>query len=225
MLSSLHTNDDIFWEDRYYSLKTDNLDNYANSDFPLINFEYGKHIAKLVGLNMETGPWLAGGMVRRIYSGHSTDGAADWDIWFANQQQYFSAKDQILKLHESLIIADTPNAITVGLQPKGRPGPPVKVQLIQKKFFANAHEVIADFDFSICQLLTDGYTILTGDTTTDDLASKTIRLCDPNFNVSVKGFFNRVLKYTAYGFSPSSELILQMQEITPDFTWGEANAY
>ncbi len=224
MLSSLHTNDDIFWEERG-SLKTDRLDNYDNTDYPLINFEYGKHIAKLVGLNMETGPWLAGGMVRRIYSGHSTDGTADWDIWFANQQQYFSAKDRILKLRESLIIADTANAITVGLHPNGRPGLPVKVQLIQKKFFANAHEVIADFDFSICQLLTDGYTILTGDTTTDDLASKTIRLCDPNFNVSVKGFFNRVLKYTAYGFSPSSELILQMQKITPDFTWGEANAY
>ena len=58
--------------------------------------------------------------------------------------------------------------------------------------------VLDDFDITVCQIGTDGFSQLLGSTTVDDIRTRTLRMVMPlNQNA-----FKRMTKYWIYGYRP-----------------------
>ncbi len=195
--------------------------------YPLFKSTAGKIIASLVELDMNTGPWLAGGQVRRVISDLPlTQG--DWDIWCADKDQFNRIFEKIKSTYNTRLVFSSQNAITFEVwirDEKTNEAGTYKIQLIKRIFFDTPESVLDSFDITICQLLTDGYTIKYGLTTKEDLENNRIRLVDPSYDISTKGMFHRILKYVAYGFKPDQELVNRLKLIKPSSEWGDANAY
>ena len=67
-----------------------------------LNSQFGRQLAEYLKLDIERGPWLAGGAVRKSYLNIDI-GESDWDIWFNSPEQFALAetklKEQIGRAH------------------------------------------------------------------------------------------------------------------------------
>lgn len=153
---------------------------------------------------MESGPWVAGGSVRKVWLGKPWR-SQDVDFFFRDQDQF----DRIVSILPALgddyrIYYDSNNAVTYKIQL--RSGEDVKVQAIRKNFYPDAMSLLADFDFNISQFVSDGVQMFTTEASLEDIKSNRLRL-----NISSKKQLNplRVLKHVAYGFEPDPELFIE----------------
>jgi len=179
----------------------------------LMSNVFGAKLAKFLDLSMDGGPWLAGGAVRKVLLGQ-TIGQSDWDIWFKSAEQFSRAETLMHQLGAS-VAHSSENAISFKCEYDGTFH---NVQLIRRRYFERPEQVIGQFDFTICQLLTDGNTILMGDDTALDLDSKTIRLgSSPMQNYVI----SRLIKYMVYGYYPSQELIEHIESQSVNINWTE----
>ena len=162
--------------------------------YPIITNQACKQIAHLLSVNLKTGPWLAGGSVRKMITGEYI-GNSDFDFWFSSEQQYLEAVLELQKYTNISVEHTSDNAITFAVLfgPKS-----YKIQLIRKKFYSSASEIIDDFDFTCCQIATDGNTVIYGSRTIEDLENRVLRLADTSR--MHQGLLKRVIKYLAYGF-------------------------
>jgi hypothetical protein len=208
---------DIFLEDSLEDFNAvKNITNVTVDSAPsCINHKFGKYLANLLKLNMITGPWLAGGMLQKLYHGQSPS-RSDWDIWFNNHIQFENAKQILGKYCKYPHI--TKNSITYSIKFEDVE---YKVQLINTQFFKTAKDVIDQFDFSVCQMITDNRTMLLGEHTAKDLKSKTLRLVSPLKD----GVISRLTKYIVYGYTPDLELIEFLKEYENDNKWKPASDY
>lgn len=151
-------------------------------------------------LDMENGPWLAGGAVRKLYFKEMI-GNSDWDIWFSSMNQYQNTLSKI----ENLRIADlkhtSSNAKTFQLDGH-------KVQLINRNFYPSVQELLNSFDMTICQFATDGAKFKVGDESIQDCQNKIIRI---RKNIINPGIMKRITKYIVYGFYPTQEILNQIE--------------
>lgn len=177
----------------------------------LIDHGFGSRLAEGLNLNMEKGPWLAGGAVRKLYLGQSI-GESDWDIWFRSAQQFDIAHKYIASLGANIAYSSD-NATTFKYYYEGETH---QIQLIRRRFFETPNDVINQFDFSICQLLTDGDKLLLGKTTVQDLETRTIRLGSDRMQPHV---VTRMVKYIVYGYYPTRELAELIEQRTLDINW------
>lgn len=162
--------------------------------YPVITNQACKQIAHLLSVNLETGPWIAGGSVRKMITGESISNS-DFDFWFSSEQQYIEAVRELQEYHDVGIVYRSNNAITFSVHF----GPnSYKIQLICKKFYSSPGEIINDFDFTCCQIATDGTTVIYGSQTVEDLENRVLRLADPSR--TRRGLLKRVIKYLSYGF-------------------------
>lgn len=153
--------------------------------------------------DMEKGPWIAGGAVRQWFLGESF-GSHDVDIFVKNKKQL----DHLKECFGVLDKIETKNAITFKING-------VSIQVITKIMFGSAQEVIDSFDLTCCQLVTDGYGVIVGDTTINDITTKTLNSTDMLDSFALA----RITKYVSYGYTPSNELIkkLRNMDLTTDF--------
>lgn len=140
-----------------------------------------------------TGPWLAGGALRRTLLRQEPD--SDFDFFFRDAEQLaeFAA---ILDRKGMEKIRETEHH----LHYRGRVGADgmlIDVQLIRFAFYADAHAVIDSFDFTICQFAFDGLNLTTGDYALWDLGRKRLAVHKLTYPLSS---MRRVLKYGAQGF-------------------------
>lgn len=164
------------------------------SSFPVITDFTCKQFATLLGLNMHTGPWLAGGSVRKMITDVPI-GASDFDFWFPDADKWASAVKYISNSFIGVsILYSSANAVTFAVGPNN-----VKMQLISRNFYNSPEQLISEFDFTCCQLATDGNAVLYGEQTAEDLASNTLRLVSPKR--LHPGLLKRVIKYRSYGFT------------------------
>jgi len=180
---------------------------------PLLNHRFGSRLAEYLNLNMNQGPWLAGGAVRRLYLGQSM-GQADWDIWFGNAQQFDRAEKLMHGLGADVAHASG-NAITFKYQFEDETH---NVQLIRRRFFETAQQVIGQFDFTVCQLITDGCEIVLGRGTSKDLDQRLVRAVSDNLQPYI---ISRLTKYMVYGYYPCRELVEQINQQAADIKWTE----
>lgn len=163
---------------------------------PIISDNFGKNLAEYLNFNFTHGPWLAGGVLRKLYTGQFV-GESDWDIWFRNSYQFNHACGLIDKIANASVIFKSNNAVTFQYVNNNQI---YTIQLICKKFYNTPQEIINNFDFTVCQLVSDGNKILFGDQTITDLRSNTLRLTDDNF-IFRENIINRIVKYTIYGYT------------------------
>jgi hypothetical protein len=153
-----------------------------------------KALAELMNLNLYHGPWLAGGSVRKLKFGLDI-GDSDWDFFFKSEFQYNKAI-KIAKDYNLQTIFESEHAITYRLGFE-------TIQFIKRQFYNGVHDLLNDFDFSICQFATDGYDYVTGEHSIDDHKKQVLRMNDIGIR---RGMISRIIKYRIYGFYINDDL-------------------
>lgn len=150
----------------------------------------------------ETGPWVAGGSVRKVWSGEPWKNQ-DVDFFFRDRDQFEHFNAILPALGESIkTYHDSQNAVTYMVQL--RSGEEIKIQAIRKDFYPTAQAVLDDFDFNLVQFASDGVQMVATAAAVDDVEHKRIQL---NPRSTRKTNPLRVLKYAAYGFDPDPGLL------------------
>ena len=177
-----------------------------------------------VPLSLEQGPWLAGGSLRSVVENSKRE--TDYDIFFREESQYEDLADWLaesermgyryspnmrfeyrftktfeadhLTNYKLEVVPSTENAMFID-----RTFSPTaieyKVQLIHGGFFHNSAEaLLASFDFTICQLATDGHTTLIGNSTLYDISQRKLVMSTVRYPVAT---LKRMMKYSRYGYN------------------------
>lgn len=162
-----------------------------------------------------TGPWIAGGAPLRWSKGYSVE-LSDIDVFFKNESQ-FQELYRKLKADDWYETFTSDNAITMKDMSWRSNRKPFNqtVQLIRKKYYDWAEQVIDSFDLSVCQVAYDGYKFIYGETTKEDIDNKIVRSVHRNDHI-----LKRTIKYMLYGFAPDQSVIDAIKEDTTltDFT-------
>lgn len=156
-----------------------------------------------------SGPWVAGGAVRRTLLGQEPD--SDFDFFFRDAEQLNEFKAGIEALGFALFRESEHHFHYRGYLPGGQLMR--DVQLIRFAYYGSAAEVIDSFDFTICQTAFDGTTLTVGDFTLWDLGRKRLAVHRITFPVSS---MRRVLKYTRQGFYACNGALNSLLRATAD---------
>jgi len=148
--------------------------------------------------NYKDGPWIAGGAGRCLYQDEDVN---DVDIWTTGNLQTVALIQRLQEVLSAGISFQTDNAMTFEWWHSDRKW---KIQIITRKTFKSLEAVFADFDFTCCQVATNGQgKFYMSEEVMNDLANRRLRLS--RFNQ--EGFLERWAKYTMYGFEmPKEEL-------------------
>lgn len=141
-----------------------------------------------------TGPWVAGGLLRRVVAETSLDGT-DIDVFFANEEQRIRFEEALVgKGAQIKRVGETLSVFTMYVPATGDT---TEIQCIYLRYYSSPEDVIDTFDFTICQIAHDGTDFVFGDFTLWDLARKRLVLHKLTYPVAT---IRRVLKYTKQGF-------------------------
>lgn len=154
----------------------------------------------------EGGPWLAGGAVRRVLIGDPLD-SSDFDIFFANKEQYESFIDGLKNLGAKKTAENDKNEVWSYYDQEYKKT--AIIQLINFRHYSNVEELLDSFDFTITQCAFDGQTLFVGDYTLFDLANRRLALHKLTFGLST---VRRLIKYTKQGYKACSGTIQSILE-------------
>lgn len=141
-----------------------------------------------------TGPWLAGGALRRTLLNETIDDS-DLDFFFADFDQATLFEDGLIargaktKYHN--------DKQTTWIVPAKDDAPPLTVQVIMLRWYDSPDAVVDSFDFTLCQFAFDGVVLTCGEYALWDLGRK--RLVPHNITYGVASI-RRIIKYTRQGF-------------------------
>lgn len=191
---------------------------------------------KAINPNLETGPWIAGGAARLLFTRNFSP-THDIDVFFKDEEQFLSLKEQLSANKNYSLAISTDNASTfmvvydtdmpyvdyirmiddphyihdlTDTNYKKKPASynmPIRVQLIKNKFYSSVHDVLNSFDITVCQFATDGYSIVYGKNSIRDLYDNTLR-----FNVYNNNALKRYVKYRSYGFKDKTNELKRLLE-------------
>lgn len=186
---------------------------YGRQDYEATDF--AKALARLPELS-PTGPWLAGGAVRRLISRKPQE--SDFDFFFRDEAQFDTFCKAVEKaggfrtsesdFNVSFCIPAV-KAKPIGDDEFSPGGPELKVQAIRIAYFGSLDEALESFDFSICQCGFDGERMAFGPWTLWDLASN--RLVPGRIRYGASSL-RRVIKYTRQGFTICGGGLAEMLE-------------
>jgi hypothetical protein len=148
---------------------------------------------KLIQPTLKYGPWIAGGSILRWFNNEFVD--TDIDV-FVNSKDQAMGLINVLKSSMYSMTFSTDNALTFsnGMSPK--------IQVIVKRYYDKAYDVIDDFDISVCQfLLGDNIIVCTKDAI-DHNEKKQLHMTSLQNH---KTAFSRLLKYQFRGYNPDKE--------------------
>ena len=151
-------------------------------------------------VSLMKGPYVAGGAVRRLIKGESIRGG-DIDFFFHDYRQFnqfVKCMDNFERLHES---QHAKTYLAFGMQ----------VQLICRKYYPSLFELFNDFDFSVCQVATDGKSILARRGSVPDIMNNRLRFADYG-TVEKSSVTGRLLKYLGHGFLPEPGMFKTIME-------------
>lgn len=145
-------------------------------------------------LDFERGPWIAGGSVRRLLQGENLD-SGDIDIFFPDHASWKFFSD-VLSSYE--IVVKTKKATTFLVEG-------LKVQIIRRAFYKTLIDVFKDFDFTVCQIASDGKNIACTKQAHLDIMDQVLRLATQG-KISKHTLVQRMSKYVNYGIFPEPGL-------------------
>ena len=173
--------------------------------------------------------WIGGGTALNWYLRQPCD--SDIDLFFRGQPAYDKINDKLNAHYEenhkgwiwtpnqTWSVAErhtTPNAVTYTLTrqvSRGDTGRSYKVQLIKRQFYETPQAVIDDFDITVCQIVTDGKRLWTGEHFARDVADRRLR-----FHKLGPSSAKRLVKYWVYGYQPTDSEITMVNS-APDLNW------
>lgn len=152
-----------------------------------------------------TGPWIAGGAIRRTLIQEPL--ASDIDYFFRDEAQA-SAFGADMELRGAKIISSREQVTTYGITIDERK---VIVQAITLGYYPTLEDVLDSFDFTITQFGYDGTDLVCGQFSLWDLARKRLALHKLTFGVST---VRRLIKYTKQGFTACGGVLASILEET-----------
>jgi hypothetical protein len=161
-------------------------------------------LGKLPDMNIITGPWLAGGAARRILSGEDIS-KGDMDFFFSNYSQFTEFCFQLVGLGAEQV-SKTSQAITYKV---AIDSVIYKVQAINRKYYGSLVQLFEDFDFTVCQIATDGQFYWSGPETMNHITNKVLAI-SPTGTTNQTNAIRRTIKYTGYGFIPAEGTLLKI---------------
>lgn len=177
-------------------------DRYGHEEYE--GTEFAKALIRLPNVS-ETGPWIAGGSVRRLVTSKLQD--SDFDFFFKDQAQFDAFCSDMeasgaKRLNENdfnvtfRLPASDPKPVDLDTFEGG--GPELKVQAIKIRFYDSLEAVLESFDFSLTQFGFDGETLVFGKWSLFDTASKRLVPEKITYGTST---LRRIIKYTKQGFT------------------------
>ena len=166
-------------------------------------------------LDMEEGPWLAGGAARLLYQQYEDDdlGPSDLDIFFPSQTIY----DWTLKFMQNFPpdFLVSVNDIGYGHSVKFVQGETIyQVQLIRKYFHETVESLMSNFDFTITMFASDGYQIMWDERAKRDLETNSL----VNVRKAKKPTPLRLAKYCLHNFNVAPGVMSELLGANlPDF--------
>lgn len=160
--------------------------------------EFQHIILNVVKPSWTFGPWVAGGCIRRLLLGENAF-ASDVDVFFASEAQKDEWVARIQALYPENVSLANANNVTItvnGVLLDNKVGV-LKFQAVHVQYYDSPQAVIDSFDYTICQLVTDGVKLETGEFTLWDLARKRLVLHKLTYPVAT---MRRMIKYTRQGF-------------------------
>lgn len=158
-------------------------------------------------LSLKWGPWLAGGAVRRMMQGRTIDDDGDVDFFFSDASEYLKFEKALSDYEELHASGRAKTYMVNGL----------KVQIIKRKFYKNLKEVFGDFDFTVCQVATDGKQVAYTQTALEDISENRLRIA-PIGRISSLTVVGRLIKYVNHGFIPEAGLFRMIVQSGLDMT-------
>lgn len=167
--------------------------------------DYLKPVLELLPeLNIYTGPWIAGGAARRVYEGQALHNA-DIDVFIGSSDHYLAIKKKLDGLGAKL--EHTSKAALSYTYAVGEIE--YKLQIIKRQSYRNPQELIGDFDFTVCQVVTDGEYLFYGANALDHIDNKVLAFAE-NGRVAPINIARRALKYFTYGFVPEGGVMTRV---------------
>jgi len=183
----------------------------ARSDIDLVELYYLLENLPHVG-KIDEGPWIAGGLLRRLLTKQPLD-KGDIDFFCHNSVQFDELKKNIEKMGHELI-EENAHAITykfthskeptflIGNEAETFYDKEYKIQLINIGFYDCVENLLDTFDFTLCQfaLSKEGPTdfrLHTGDYTLWDVGRKRMVINEITFGLST---LRRMFKYQNQGY-------------------------
>lgn len=186
---------------------------------PLIQLKemgfWNRRLDKIIPF-LPKGAWIAGGFLRSIVADED-DSQGDIDFFFNNEKAFSQMLDMIKNPPKEAknifgyynIAVETPTdqlrVVTCHSEVMNRPD----IQLIRLFWYESPEHVIDGFDFTVCQLATDGEKIYYNPLTFDDIRTKTIRPHRDNVDAIV--MLNRLIKYSKKGYKVSSDFFDEVE--------------
>lgn len=199
-------------------------------------------LIRILDLNLETGPWLAGGAVLNMVQGQNIGN--DLDVWFASQAQLEVTTDKVLKwiyaelkkhpnffmplsfdhvTYRALLSMPDGNQFTkfgdvysslnaVSVRVTSLEIP--TIQLIRKRFYSSVNDIFNSFDISVCQFATDGRIIVHGKDALQHAKERQFEITRVHPEL-----FKRFAKYYAKGYDPTEQAILTMHQEAARINW------
>lgn len=157
-------------------------------------------------LSLKWGPWVAGGAVRRIIRGEKLDDG-DIDFFFSDPSEFIKFDRALSDYEEVHSSGKAKTYIVNGL----------KVQIIKRTFYKDAGMMFGDFDFSACQLATDGHKIAYAEHSIEDVQNDRLRIAKVG-RVTKLTIVGRMIKYINHGLVPEPGLFRMIVEAGLDVT-------
>lgn len=151
------------------------------------------------------GPWLAGGLLRRLLMNQDLD--SDVDIFCKNAEQY----DMLVKNIGLKPIKENEHNSTYLLPINKEKS--IELQIIKIGPYESPVSLIDSFDFTLCQLAYDGEMLYLGEFTLFDLMRKRIVI---NKITSHVASLRRLIKYTHQGFYACNGCLTQFLELAAE---------
>lgn len=165
--------------------------------------------------NIDNGPWIAGGACLRWYQDMPV-GDSDIDVFCRSDVQADRIIAEIKSYGRYEVKYESENAVTIKYWNPTNSNSWV-IQVIKRRYFKTAQEVIDNFDITVCQIATDGKNWILGDQFAKDCREKNLRFTQPLQPDAVK----RLTKYWTYGYRPVDGLIDDIIN-TPTTRWSFA---
>ncbi len=147
---------------------------------------------KIICKGLKPGVWVAGGALRDMIEGKDIRSDIDY---FATSEA--ALKSQIPPNNNSKQNAHNISVVLDGL----------KHQFITINYYENAKKLLDSFDFTICQLATDGNFLYCGDYTLFDIARHRLQVHKITYAVAS---MRRLIKYCSYSYRACDGCLLAL---------------
>lgn len=180
-------------------------------------------------LDIEAGPWIAGGAARRILMREPHHCGSDVDVFFPSQgwshkklqtalgrlitrpddRDAYSLVENLCRKPEMLYVGPVPADIEVQEYVLNY----IKVQFVFGRTYADAAAMLDDFDFTVCMAATDGRRWVADERFFRDTVSRELVM----HNTDTRRYsLTRLARYCANGFTPTPGVLTNTLELDTD---------